>query len=176
MKRQTHLLYKSGPPSSSCHTRLCVHVFMWLRSQVCAGAHSHRHFYVGSEDRLGVVPLRAPSVHLGVHWVPRLPKKPEIYSTLFTQLRGDPSMKPFWFFWFFKWLLGTGQRSSLMTEPFPAQEVIYMLAFLLFSRQGLHSCPRTCFVDQADLELTEFACLCLLCARIKGVCHHTWLE
>ena len=35
--------------------------------------------------------------------------------------------------------------------------------------------PRTCFADQAGLELTKtFLPLCLLNAGIKGMCHHTW--
>jgi hypothetical protein len=36
-------------------------------------------------------------------------------------------------------------------------------------------CPGTHSVDQAGLEHRDHACLCLLSAGIKGICHQAWL-
>lgn len=40
---------------------------------------------------------------------------------------------------------------------------------VLFCSPG---CPRTQYVDQADFEITESACLCLVSPGIKNVCYH----
>lgn len=43
--------------------------------------------------------------------------------------------------------------------------------FVCETRADYVGYPRTLYVDQVDLELTETICLCLLSTRIKGM-HH----
>ena len=55
--------------------------------------------------------------------------------------------------------------------------LLYVMQIYLFLRQGLcsSSCSRTCYVDQAGLEITEpsaSASASLLSAGIKSVSHH----
>jgi hypothetical protein len=53
--------------------------------------------------------------------------------------------------------------------------LILLFICLLFWDKSLYhcGCPRTCYIDQAVLELTETLLPLALSARIKGVCHHT---
>ena len=49
----------------------------------------------------------------------------------------------------------------------------FSFSFLFRDRVSLcNSGPVTRSVDKAGLELTDIACLCLLSAGIKGLCHH----
>lgn len=58
------------------------------------------------------------------------------------------------------------------------EEASFCCCLFVFVSQGRVSlcnsprCPKTPYVDQAELELKRFACPCLLSDGIKGVCHH----